>query len=622
MTANLGHLNETERARCLLQESEARYRALVEQLPVVAYTATLDEPSAVLYVSPQIEALLGYTPPELRRNDGIWPDRIHPEERERVLAELRTCRISGRPLSTEYRFRRRDDRIIWVRDTATVVRDNAGQLLCLQGVMQDITDYKRAERRLADAQALAHVGSWEWDIVADQFAWSDEHYRIFGLEPRAAPVTLATILEYVHPADRPGVERYAVEARAGTQPTAHQFRVVRPDGTERVVEARGKLELDETGRPVRMYGTAQDVTERTRAERELRRAQDEARQIFEYASIGIFRAARDGRILLANPAFARMLGYDTPAELGALDLARDVYFDPRQREALIAQYESSRTPWTLEILWKKRDGTPFWVLLNAHAVRDGAGRTAYFEGFAQDITERREAQQELARSRRRLRELAARREAVRETERKIMAREIHDELGQALTALRMDLARLRQRLPPAARDLAPRTDVMTGIVDHLVETVRRIATELRPPILDDFGLVAAIEWQAEETAARAGFRCALDLPTEVRLDDGRATTVFRICQEALTNAARHAQATSVQVVLRATPRELVLKVLDDGRGITLAELADQRAIGLLGMRERALAWGGTLDVYALAPAGTAVELRLPRAGGDGEDGTQ
>ncbi|HZI22247.1 MAG TPA: PAS domain S-box protein, partial [Gemmatimonadales bacterium] len=514
------------------------------------------------------------------------------------------CRATGRPFVAEYRAHHREGRLVWIRDEARVVRADTGEPLCLQGVMQDVTDRRRVEGQLADGQALARVGTWEWDVVADRLMWSDEHYRIFGLEPQSCPVTLGMILQYVVPGDRSAVQDYATDVRAGVLRNIIEYRIHRADGAERVLEARAKTDVDATGRPARMFGTVQDVTDRKRAE-------ENFEAILEFASVGFFRSTRHGRILLANPAFAAMLGYESPIQVYALDLARDVYLDPKQRERLVSEYEASSSPWTLELLWKKRDGSPFWVLLSAHAVHDDSGRTRYFDSFVQDVTARREAQQELARSRRQLREFAARQDAVREMERKVVAREIHDELGQSLTALRMDLARMRQLLPSDASNLATRTDVMTGVVDHLIDTVRRIATELRPPILDDLGLVAAIEWQAEEVAGRAGLRCALDLPADVRLDDARATAVFRICQEALTNVARHARASTLRVALLAQPTQLVLQVTDDGRGITDAELADPGAIGLTGMRERAIAVGGTLDVFPVSPSGTCVTLRLP-----------
>jgi PAS domain S-box-containing protein len=613
MATHFDHFSDTARARSLLEESEARYRALIEQLPVVAYSATLDEPSALLYVSPQIEALLGYTPDEFRGNNGIWPDRIHADDRARVLAELRSCALTGQPFASEYRFLRRDGRVVWLRDDGAVARGTNGHPLTIHGVMLDITDRKRAQRQFAEAQALAHVGTWEWDLVADRITWSDEHFRIFGLEPQSCPVSYASTLRHIHPADQARVKDVVAQALADRQPYGCEFRVLRLDGSERVVEARGKVEVDATGRPVRAYGTVQDVTDRRLGDAALRRSQREFHDMFAFASVGIFRSSREGRILLANPAFARMLGYDEPPQLEALDLARDVYFDPREREALIARYEPQQPKWTVEIQWKRRDGKPIWVLLSAHAVKDEAGRVLYFEAFVQDITERRQAAQELARSRLQLRHLAARLEDVREQDRKVIAREIHDELGQALTALRMDLSWLIDRVPTNARALKAKARTMVGVVDQTIDAVRRLATKLRPAVLDDLGLVAAIEWQAGEVAVRTGIHCTLDLPPEVRLDEGRATAVFRIFQEALTNVARHAGASSVRVDLRSRSDELVLEVTDDGRGITPEELFDQRSLGLLGMRERAKAAGGRLDVFAAAEQGTAVVLRIPFA---------
>jgi PAS domain S-box-containing protein len=480
----------TDRIPANWEESEARYRALVEQLPVVAYTATLDEPSDFLYVSPQIEALLGYTPEDFLRKEGIWPDGIHLEDRPRVLSELRACRATGRRFASEYRFLRRDGSVVWLRDEGTVSRGSTGDPLLLHGVMQDVTERKRAERQLADAQAVAHIGSWEWDLISERLTWSDELYRIFGLEP-GLPVSYPDTLRYIHPDDHATIERLVTQALKDHQPFTCPQRVLRPDGTERHVEGRSRVEVDGTGRAIRLHGTLQDITERRAAEDAVRHAQRESRE--------------------------------------------------------------------------------------------------------------------------QLRALAARLEEVREQDRKVMAREIHDELGQALTALRMDLAWLHSRLDSGTNPLAEKARVMERLVDQTIDKVRHLASRLRPAVLDDLGLVPALEWEAGELVRRTGIQCELDLPSgHIQLDDRLATTVFRILQEALTNVARHAAATKVRIHLRCNPGEVALEVRDNGRGITDQEIAGRGSLGLLGMRERALACEGEFGIRALPAGGTAVTICIPR----------
>ena len=191
-------------------------------------------------------------------------------------------------------------------------------------------------------------------------------------------------------------------------------------------------------------------------------------------------------------------------------------------------------------------------------------------------------------ARKRLRDLASYLETARERERTYIAREIHDEFGQALTALKMDAVWLAKHLPADMPDLLEKATVMSQLVDSTISMVRRIATDLRPGILDHLGLVAAIEWQAQEVASRAGFECQLILDDqEPDLDPDLATAIFRIFQETLTNVARHAGATSVRVELSTKTEELVLVVQDNGRGITERQRLDPKSLGLIGMQERA-----------------------------------
>ena len=226
--------------------------------------------------------------------------------------------------------------------------------------------------------------------------------------------------------------------------------------------------------------------------------------------------------------------------------------------------------------------------------------------------ERRRAEEKLRRSLEQLRALSVYLQYVREDERIRISRQVHDELGQALTGLKMDLYWLANRLPKKYRSVHEKTRAMSAHIDATIQTVRRIATELRPGILDDLGLVAAIEWQAQEFQKRTGIECVVtsDLK-ETILDQDLNTAFFRIFQETLTNIIRHAQATRVDVHLQQEESALVLEVKDNGRGISEAELNDTRSIGVLGMRERAALLQGELQITGVPGQGTTVTVRIP-----------
>jgi len=237
--------------------------------------------------------------------------------------------------------------------------------------------------------------------------------------------------------------------------------------------------------------------------------------------------------------------------------------------------------------------------------------------FVRDIGRRVQEEDELRRSQEQMRALSDRLLTLREEERARVSRSMHDEIGQMLTGIKMDIAWLQRRLDPGQEPLLDKTKAMSELIDAAVQAVRRVATELRPGILDDLGLEAAVEWQLQEFQRRTDIHCTLisDM-MEGSLDAGKTTTAFRILQEALTNVVRHTQASQVEVVLTGNAAELTLVVRDDGRGITGSERDHPRSIGLLGMSERARMRGGKLEIQGVAGKGTTVTLRLPLTPGE------
>jgi signal transduction histidine kinase len=205
-------------------------------------------------------------------------------------------------------------------------------------------------------------------------------------------------------------------------------------------------------------------------------------------------------------------------------------------------------------------------------------------------------------------------ELVREQERRRLAREIHDQLGQALTGLKLDLAWFSGQISKDYQSLRSKAESMSEVVSSTIQAVRRIATDLRPPILDDLGLAAAIEWQGREFESRAGVSCIVNVSPGLEradLDQTRSTALFRIFQEVLTNITRHANATAVQVTLSQPGDRIELEVWDNGRGISEREIADPRSIGLIGMRERAAMLGGEITIRGVPGQGTTVIARIP-----------
>src|SRR6267143_5585864 len=463
---------------------------------------------------------------------------------------------------------------------------------------------------LADAERIAQIGSWEWDIPSDTVTWSDELYRLLGVDPATLRATFAGVLELVHPNDRDFLKATIERAHREGVPYVCVHRIVRrSDGAVRTWQSRGSLVVDEQGQPVKVTGTGQDITARLQLEDAVTRYA----AVIESSEDAIITKTLSGTILSWNPGAERLFGYRSEEVEGH---PISILFPTDRRdewERILERVRRGEHVEHHETVRMRRDGSRVHVSVSVSPIKDPAGRVVGASSIARDITERRQVAEALARSRSQLRAFAGRLHSAREAERAQIAREIHDELGQALTALKMDLFSLKNSVPAPLREpLLAKADGMAALIDQMVDKVRTLASDLRPAVLDNLGLVAAIEWAVHQFARRTGVRCLLDLPPEqIGLDIERSTDIFRILQEALTNIARHAGATHVDVHLRATPGEVVLEVHDDGRGITEPEIEDLRSFGLLGMRERALAWGGEVGVRAAPQGGTSVTMCMP-----------
>ena len=229
-----------------------------------------------------------------------------------------------------------------------------------------------------------------------------------------------------------------------------------------------------------------------------------------------------------------------------------------------------------------------------------------------DTTERKLVEIAIKKSEEQLRNLTTYLQRVGEIERTNIAREIHDELGQTLTVLKMDLSWLRKRLPEDQISVRERTDTMSQLINRTIQTVKKISTALRPGLLDDLGLAAAIEWQAEEFQQRTGIRCNITIePKDITFDKDRNTAIFRILQETLTNVARHAEASEVKVSLKQRDGQIELKVRDNGKGITEEQIGNPKSFGLIGIRERVKIFGGNNMMKGIANKGTVMTVKIP-----------
>jgi PAS domain S-box-containing protein len=358
-------------------------------------------------------------------------------------------------------------------------------------------------------------------------------------------------------------------------------------------------------------------------ERRLRRIEGWFTAAIKSIGEAVITADEQGRVTFLNPAAEALTGWKLSEAVGA-PLEEVFQLVPMPEQSAAGNIPASRGERAAGAAascgsLRPRHGAAVPVDWNAAPIRNEQGAVIGRVLIIRDITERRRAETELLRSREQLRSLAAHLEDVREEERSRIAREVHDELGQMITGLRMDLAWLEKRLPSMAGDsarepLRVKTNAMAELLDRMVKTVRQIADDLRPGVLDDLGLAAALEWQARDWQARTGVECRVSASLEgATVTPERGTALFRVFQESLTNIARHARATSVEACLRAEAGWLLLEIRDNGRGITEPERQRGKSFGLLGMQERATLLGGEFSISGEPGRGTMVRVRIPIA---------
>jgi two-component system sensor histidine kinase UhpB len=306
-----------------------------------------------------------------------------------------------------------------------------------------------------------------------------------------------------------------------------------------------------------------------------------------------------------NPPVERLIGHSVSEAIGQ-EAGQILPFLVKEPELARGKAEVNR-----EIILGNHDRQRTYDLCISH-LDDRKGHLLGKVIVLRDITERKQAEEELKNSRQQLRDLTEHLEHLREQERANIAREIHDELGQALTVLKMDTFWLAKHMPKNHKEILEKTKKMSGLIDATIQSVKKISAELRPGLLDDLGLVSAIEWHAEEFQKRTGIKCELIVTiSDISLGKDLSTAIFRIVQEALTNVARHAEATEVTAKLEVEDGQLVLTVKDNGIGITEDEISKAGTFGLVGIRERVHALRGEMRISGIQENGTTMTVIVP-----------
>lgn len=370
----------------------------------------------------------------------------------------------------------------------------------------------------------------------------------------------------------------------------------------------------EHGQAVEILCIGNDITERKLAEEALTKSEAKYRALFDYSGDAIF-LLKDDRCIDCNSQSERMFGYGRDAMIGYATAKFSPLVQPDGRRSAekaeeLATEALAGIPQSFEWVFQRQDGTLFDTEITLTAVR--LHDETLVQCIVRDITDQKQAETELEISRRRMQSLANHLISVREDEKSHIARELHDELGQVLTALNMDLKWLGKKLRKNRGGLSVKIDQMAELAMQTIQTVKRIQGELRPTLLDNLGLIAAMEWQTKEFQERTNLDVSFLHPDEIDTDADRAIALFRIFQEAQTNVAKHAEATRVEISLSETERHLLLTVTDNGRGIRPGDCSKPDSFGLLGIRERVFSLRGQFSISSNDGIGTRLDIKIPK----------
>ncbi len=493
---------------------------------------------------------------------------------------------------------------------------------------RDISENKKAaieqierEKFLRETQAIANLGTYTLDITTGSWTSSEILDEIFGIDADFdRSYENGTIL--IHPDWRKSINDYFIEEVIGKKtPFDKEYKIVRiNDKEERWIHGIGSLKYNDKDEPITMVATIRDITESKKAAKELQESEERYRGLLDNLDAGVVIHAPDTSIIKSNPKASELLGLSIDQMKGKLAIDPEWKFLRENNTALpLEEYPVNM------ITAQKKGFKNFvcgvsrpltndikWLVVNGFPVFDNKNELLEIVISFIDITERKNGEEEIKANSKLLRELYINSQNIREEERTHIAREIHDELGQQLTGLKMDLSWINRKLKSEDQMVNEKISGTLNLIDTTIKTVRKIATELRPSILDDLGLIAALEWQSEEFEKRSdikvNFTGNID---QIILKPDIITALFRIYQELLTNVARHADAKTINTSIYIADNILHLNFQDNGIGFIENDIISKKTLGLRGIIERVNLIGGKYEIKTSPGEGTLVLISVP-----------
>ena len=599
-------------------DKTARFQAMV--LDATGESIIVTDPAGkIIYMNRFAETQCGWTAAEALGRDimEVTVPEVSRAQAEEIMETLRR----GEKWSGDFMAHRRGGGALPIHASNTPLFDESGTLVAIIGVARDVRERHAFERALRESEERyraafeqAAVGICEMSFDGRFKRVNPQLCALFGYS--CGELLEANFSDITHPEDLPKSMQLVGELAAGKRETfSIDKRYVRKDG--RVIWAISTVSLlrDPVGNPQSLMAVVQDVSARKEAEENLRFQA----HMLDSAGEAIVATDAEGVTIYVNRHAELLYGWSKEEAIGRSVV--DLLLPPENAERarlqnVMAELRAGEHA-SGEYFLQRRDGSPVRVSISISVVRDEAGTVQAMVGICRDVTEINRAREQLVHSEGRLRGLTARLESSREEERTRIARAVHDELGQLLTGLKMDLRWVEHWLEKSddvrLRPFLDRIVGSTELTDAMIKAVQGIAADLRPGILDALGLASALDFEARRFQERTGTPCLVQHPEEMpALSADVTTSLFRIFQECLTNVARHSAATEVEVKLEPDADEIILCVADNGRGMHDIERVAVESLGLLGITERVKLLGGNVSFSSIEERGTTVVVRLPQ----------
>jgi PAS domain S-box-containing protein len=599
-----------------LRASEERYRHTSRLASDFAYIYRIGYGGSfhIEWISDAFMKMTGYGSVEDLLAHGSWESLVHPEDMP-VLLKSRKPLLAGETVEWDCRILAKDGTVHWIHNTEEQISGPCEVYRSrVAGVSHEITERKLAVEALHDKEArlrmaldAARMTTWEWLLEEDVVMTAPVFQEMLGDRPPMRE----TFLSMIHPDDREVMlELVDRTIREGIE-YRQEYRFIDLEGKLHWYFATGCPFYDEQGKCTRLAGVNYEITEQKAVEAALRDQEARLRLALKAAAMTNWEWRLTDDAIISGDNHLNLMGAQpqTREAFQALIHPDDRQLIRETGDRAVAE----RTEFQGEFRIIEANGNIRWYSSHGRPIVNATGEVERLMGVTVEITARKRAEEELREGRDRLRILSRRLMDAQEIERRRLARELHDETGQALTAVKLNLQSLKRH--NGDLQFSERLADTLNIVEELLNNLRNISHELRPSILDDLGLAAALRWYVDRQAQRAGLTANFQGPaTDERLPSEIETACFRIVQEALTNIIRHAAAQTVQVELQRTPTECRLIVRDDGIGFNVrvarAHAAQGHSLGLLGMQERAQLAGGQFEIKSGKKGGTEIQVRF------------